>query len=84
MTLIQPWPPSLMRRTGPVWGCYFWTEGLQPASRGARMYSPRSKPRRLSARPNRAPAGTGAPRLFLWAPRIVLNRGGGGRALRHF
>ena len=32
MTLIQPWPPSLMRRTGPVWGCYFWTEGLQPAS----------------------------------------------------
>jgi hypothetical protein len=48
MTLIQPWPPSLMRRTGPVWGCYFWTEGLQPASRGARMYSPRSKPRRLS------------------------------------
>jgi hypothetical protein len=86
MTLIQPWPPSLMRRTGPVWGCYFWTEGLQPASRGARMYSPRSKPRRLSARPNRAGPRPGPePRgLFLWATRIVLNRGGGGRALRHF
>ena len=31
MTLIQPWPPSIMGRTGPIWGRYFWTEGSQPA-----------------------------------------------------
>ena len=77
MTLIQPWPPSLMRPTGPVWGATFGRRGcsLLVAALGCTARDPSRVGCRGLARPNRAGPRPGPePRgLFLWATRIVLN-----------
>ena len=72
MTLIHPWPPSIMRRTGPVWGfgrrgCSLLVAALGCTARDphGRVGSPVGGWRGLIGRPRLGPEPRGL--FFLWA-----------------